>query len=501
MNTLAVRSTVKLTLPRWLPLAFIVVLAVVLRQILVANTDVSWDLTMADKVLDGQRLYVDVIEVNPPATMFLYLMPALLGRLSGLPAEFFVDLLVFLAVGLSLWYSGRILHKGGTIEATDGWLLATVAATVLLVLPAQTFGEREHIAVIAFLPMLAACAVRARGRAVDPMSAVVAGICGGIVVIIKPHFAAAIIFASAAAAVYARSWRPVFALENWIAAGLLAAYAAVVVIAFPQFVHDVLPMVMAVYVPVKADFLRLIVRFATPLWVAALLLIALLKRGAMFKFPYGLLLAASAGFSISYYVQQKGWSYHSYPMLALALIALALAFFDRWHRRPSESGADRIKRLASALAAALIAGTTFLWMNFALDFSALAAPIRAIKPHPKILAISGDIAVGHPLTRAVQGTWVSRVSALWITAGVILRRKNGTLDPQTNARLEAYAARDRAMLTQDIARHRPDVILVDQALQGFDWLAWANSYRALAAQLKPYRQDRTIDGILILRRE
>jgi hypothetical protein len=54
------------------------------------------------------------------------------------------------------------------------------------------------------------------------------------------------------------------------------------------------------------------------------------------------------------------------------------------------------------------------------------------------------------------------------------------------------------MLTQDIARHQPDVILVDQVLQGFDWLAWANLYPALAAQLKPYRRDRKIGGILIL---
>jgi hypothetical protein len=501
MNTLAMPSSARLTLPRWLPLALLFVLAVFLRHVLVANTDVSWDLTMADKFLDGQRLYVDIIEVNPPATMFLYVVPALLGRLSGMPAEFFVDALVFLAAGLSLWLSGRILRKGGLVESADGWLLATVAAAALLVLPAQTFGEREHIGLIAFLPLLAVCAVRAKGNTPDLAYVIIAGVCGGIIVIIKPHFAAAIICTSAAAALYARSWRPVFALENWIAVALLAAYAVFVVMAFPQFVHDVLPMVMTVYIPVKASFLKLIIHFATPLWVAALLLIALLKRGAMFKFPSGLLLAASAGFSISYYVQQKGWSYHSYPMLALALIALALAFFDRWHREPSDSRADRSKRLASALTAALIAGATFCWMNFAVDCSALAAPIRAIKPHPKILALSADLAVGHPLTRQVNGIWVSRVSALWITAGVMLRRKTESLDPQTNARLEAYAARDRAMLTQDIARHRPDVILVDQILQGIDWLVWANSYPALAAQMKPYRKDRTVRGILILRRE
>ena len=140
-------------------------------------------------------------------------------------------------------------------------------------------------------------------------------------------------------------------------------------------------------------------------------------------------------------------------------------------------------------------------MNVAIDCSALAAPIRAIKPHPKILALSADLAIGHPLTRAVQGTWVGRVSALWVTEEVMLRRLKETLDPQTNARLEAYAARDRAMLEQDIARHRPDVILVNRKQPSFDWLVWANSYPALAAQLKPYHPVRTIKGVLILRRE
>jgi hypothetical protein len=501
MTTLAVPSTARLTLPRWLPLACIFVLAVFLRHVLVANTDVSWDLTAADKFLDGQRLYVDVIEVNPPATVLLYVVPALLGRLSGIPAEFFVDVLVFLAIGLSLWLSGRVLRKAGLVENADGWLLATVTSVALMLLPAQTFSEREHIGLIAFLPLLAVCAARAKGNTPDLAYVIAAGICGGIVVIIKPHFAAAIICTSAAAALYARSWRPVFALENWIAAALLAAYVVFVVITFPPFVYDVLPMVMAVYVPVKANIWIFVTFFATPLWLAALLLIARLKGNAMFGFPLGLLLAASVGFLIAYYVQQKGWPYHSYPMLALALIALALAFFDRWHRSPSDSPADRSKRLASALAAATIAGATFCWMNVAIDCSALAAPIRAIKPHPKILALSADLAIGHPLTRAVQGTWVGRASALWVTEEVMLRRLKENLDPQTNARLEAYAARDRTMLAQDIARHRPDIILVNRRLPSFDWLVWANSYPALAAQLKPYRPVQTIRGVLIMRRE
>ena len=498
MSSLALPSLARLALPRWLPLVVVFILAVFLRQVLVANTDVSWGLVMAEKLLDGQRLYVDIIEVNPPATPYLYVGPALLARLAGLPAEFVVDGLVFLAAGLSLWLAGRILLKAGLVADGDAWLLATVVAVALTILPAQTFGEREHIGLITFLPLLAACAARAKGDAPSWSMVIAAGIGAGITVVIKPHFAAAILCTAAAAALCARSWRPLLALENWIAAALLAAYCAWVLLAFPQFVSDVLPLVMAVYVPVKAKFLKFIIHFATPLWVTALLLIALLKRRAALDPPFSLLLAASFGFSISFFGQQKGWSYHSYPMLALALIALVLAFIDRWHRAPSEP-AERPKRLAIAIMTALIAGTTFCWMNFAVDCSALAPAIRALKSHPKMLALSSDLAIGHPLTRQVGGIWVSRVSALWITAGVWLRRRNETLDPQTDARLEVYAARDRAMLAEDIARHQPDVILVD-LMKTIDWLAWARSDPALAEQMRSYRDYQKLDDVLILRR-
>jgi hypothetical protein len=499
MTLLAVPSSPPLTLPRWLPLAAVFVLAVVVRHVVVANSDVSWGLTMAEKWLDGQRLYVDVVEVNPPATVFLYVVPAAFGRLLGLPAEITCDALVFAAIALSLWLGTYILRQGGVIVRDGQWPLVTTVGAVLTILPAQSFAEREHIGLILFLPLLAAAAVRAEGSAPGTSMTIVVGIAAGLLTIIKPHFAAAIVFTAGAAAFWARSWRPLLALENWIAALSLAAYGVVVAVAFPRFVSDVLPLLLDVYIPVKLPFATLIVFFATPIWVAALLTIWWLKRGAMLKPPFCLLLAASAGFSVPYYVQQKGWSYHSYPMIALALIALALAFVDRWHRARADAAAGRPQRLASLLVGAVIAGVSFFWMNVAVDCSALAGPIRALKPHPKILALSADLATGHPLTRQVEGIWVSRVSAQWITTGAYLRRMSETLDPALDARLEADTARDRAMLTEDIARNRPDVILV-QLTDRFDWLAWARSDPALAAQTALYHPYMTLDNVLVLRR-
>ena len=500
MNSLSLTSGAdRLSLPRWLPLVLIVGLAIAIRSVFLTNLDESWCLTMADRVLDGQRLYVDILEINPPATMFLYVVPALLGRVSGLPAEFFVDALVFLASGLSMWLVSRILRRAG-MGGDDGRTLVSVTVAVLLILPAHAFGEREHIALITFIPILAVAAVRAQGQTPDWPMAIVAGIGGGITAIIKPHFAIPIICAATVAAVQARSWRPFFALENWIAAFMLAAYAAVVVVAYPQFISDILPIVLAVYVPVRLPLSTLLLSVAIPLWAASVVLIVLLKWRTLLTSPYLVLLAASTGFLIAFLAQGKGWSYQSYPMLALVLIALASAVTEQWRRKQACTAAGRPARLASGLAASIIIGLTISWMNATIDPTAAAATVRAMKPHPKIMALSRFLWTGFPLTRMVEGRWVSRFHFLWITGGVQYLRQHEPLDPATDRRFKAYVAREKAMVTEDIARQRPDVILVDRQDGRIDWMAWANSYPPLAAEMRLYSPYRTVDGIEILRR-
>ena len=37
-----------------------------LQVLLRVNVDVAWLLTVGEKMLDGQRLYVDILETNPP---------------------------------------------------------------------------------------------------------------------------------------------------------------------------------------------------------------------------------------------------------------------------------------------------------------------------------------------------------------------------------------------------------------------------------------------------
>jgi len=48
--------------------------------VLPANADVSWLLTVAERVRDRQRLYVDVIETNLPMAVLIYIPGIAIAR-------------------------------------------------------------------------------------------------------------------------------------------------------------------------------------------------------------------------------------------------------------------------------------------------------------------------------------------------------------------------------------------------------------------------------------
>jgi hypothetical protein len=472
--------------------------ALALRLILPIATDVSWLLTAAEKTLDGARPYVDFLEVNPPASIWLYLPAVWLAKLAGLTPEFMTGALVFAGTFGSLWFASRIAASANLFSSAILNQLAALFAAVLLILPAQTFAQREHIALIAFMPALGIYACRASGKPVTLVHAIVAGLLAGVCVAIKPHLVFALIFAAGVAAFYARSWQIFFAIENWMTGLIAILYAALVYFLYPAFISDVLPIVSAIYVPVRASFWKFLLHFATPIFALTVVTIFVLTRTRKSTPAFAVLLAAATGFAASYYAQQKGWSYHSYPMLALIVAAAVIAFVRRW---PAAGGheiqIERFRRLGSATLIALLAGASFVWMNFAVDMRALAETISKSAPRPSILSISSDIAVGHPLTRQLGGNWVGRVCSQWIAAGALILKLE-TPDLASRAKLDGYESRDRKMLIEDIRRAKPDIILVDRIR--FDWLAWAKADPALASELSNYRALDTINDVLILRR-
>jgi hypothetical protein len=164
----------------WLSVVILSIAAVVLRHLLAANTDVSWLLTVGERVLDGQRLYIDVVETNPPMAVLVYIPGIAIARVLGLPVEVVTDSLMFAAIIVSLAIIASILRNSSVLDGAQSRPLAPLAFAVLAILPMQAFGQREHIAILVLLPLLAVFSVRMKGEAPSTWMAVVAGCGAGI---------------------------------------------------------------------------------------------------------------------------------------------------------------------------------------------------------------------------------------------------------------------------------------------------------------------------------
>ena len=138
----------------WLGVVLLFVAAMAMRHVVAGNTDVSWLVIAGERWLDGQRLYSDIVETNPPMAVLIYIPGILIARALGIPAEIVLDGLVFAAIAVSLAITARILKNSSALAPSQRWPLALLAVMVLTILPVQVFGQREHIAVIALFPAL-----------------------------------------------------------------------------------------------------------------------------------------------------------------------------------------------------------------------------------------------------------------------------------------------------------------------------------------------------------
>jgi hypothetical protein len=445
--------------------------ALMLRLSMPMDADVTWLLTVGEKLLAGQRVYSDIVETNPPAAFLIYLPAILLGRLFRLPPETLVTALVFLGSGLSLTLARAL----GGFRRNE---LLCFALALLVVLPADAFAERDHVALIALLPLLVLLAARAEAAPVRAGLALLAGIGGGIALAIKPHYAL-----SLAPALAYVLWRranpgPKRLGPEWIAlAGVCFVYGALIFIFFPAYPDQTLPLVLAVYQPV-----------AKPGWSLAnpsLVIAGGLAAATLLCRPqdaaariFGL---AGLGAALAVILQAKGWPYHGYP--AIVLLALALSSSLR------KTGGARL--VAAALVLALGLGTGFVWLATRRDTSRLTARVAALAPpHPGVIAISPDIALGHPLTRRLGGDWRGTNWGEWVSQDTRLLLLRGGLSPRARARLRAYAGEDRRLLARDIAQKRPDVVLVESGWQG-----WVFADPGIAAAMKAYRRAAVVEGV------
>ncbi len=454
------------------------------------NPDVSWLLTVNDRILAGATPYKDIVELNPPASILLYRIPALAAKFLPARPEWIVAVMLALTVGAALAYGGALLARYRLSASADSPVFLIVAALVFAVLPFDEMAQRDHFATIFMFPYALIAIGRAAGERIGRADALVAGALLGLGVAIKPHFALCALLAAGFVAWRRRDVGAFLRAEYGAAVAVALAYLIGAAIFYPRFFTDVLPMLADVYLPLRLDFVTLAERIAVPL--AAPLVLCWICRDRRANAGTSVLLLIGAGFVGAYLMQGKGWSYHAYPAIAFFLIAAGWAM--------QLAPAAGLSRLSAALllAIALVVPAPRFFRPDAAN-PALAAAIVRLAPHPRILAIAFPLDVGHPLTRDIGGVWVGHTWGLWATGGALYMKAHAGDDAARRARADAYFDGERLATAQDIETQRPDIVLIQQT-PGFDFAQWIGDSPPLRAAMARYRRVGAVDGVEIYQR-
>lgn len=455
--------------------------------------DVSWLITVSERMIAGQQLYVDILEPNPPMAAYLYRAPVQLAQWLGVRAEAVVVAYTLVFGLATTGIATRIAAQAGLIRnAGFFWIIAFIIAGIGW---GEDFAQREHFAAMAALPIIVCVAARGSGWKADAFSWLVAGACGGLVMAIKPHFAIAILLAALYAGLRRRSLWPILAPEMWLAGGLLLAFIAMTWLVHPAFFTEIMPVAAVSYVPDRRPLQLLVLGSRGIVIYETLLVVTLLAYFRhLWRNPLlGTLFAASIGFGIAFFAQGKGYTYQIMPGVILLAMGVIVAF--------SERGGSSLRKIDFALAsivALVLAGGAMAddvakWRNR----EALVAALAPYGPGLRIANVNSDLSATSPLHRMLDAELINSPPSMLMTLSVKRLRMAGEVDAAWDRQLTAVENRERAILLADFKRRPPDIIVAPA--EGFDWIAWARSDEELAQLLDGFEPlaDVPYDGYML----
>ncbi|MCC6612727.1 MAG: hypothetical protein IT320_04565 [Anaerolineae bacterium] len=302
-----------------------------------AAGDVALHTDNGGRLLDGQRLYIDFFNFNPPTIDYLNILPVAIGRFTGLHTILVYHLFIWLAVVAVSVGAGLMLmsaRDSGRLVSLSAWLIpAAIAMSAHFAWILITFGQRDHIFILALMIWAILRWYRFEGGRPAPCAALLIGAFAATGASLKPMFALAFVLIEAYGLLRYRCWQAIFTWELLgasIIVGMFGAYFLLQPDILSVYLTEVAPSVVAGYkaygyVPATELMFQ-----EMPSLVLLSLSVVLLLMGTRLHSPLGRLyvvmslLGLSALFSYS--LQTKGWPYHALPIFATSLVIIGLCF-------------------------------------------------------------------------------------------------------------------------------------------------------------------------------
>jgi len=486
------------------------------------NHDSAALLHFADRWLGGERLYVDLIDINPPLVFVLNLIPAGLARMTGLGSATLLTGTVIAAAAAVTFAAWRLFAREAAARANLAGppslapLLLPAAILAVLVTPSE-LAQREHLATLFAIPYLVLAGLRLDGVRVPLGSRIAIAVLAAIGFALKPHF----LLIPAAIEGYALWQRGRAGLRDpvpWTMAAFWIAYAAATWIAFPAYVHVVMPMAITLYDRLGDTSLGVALSDGLlPIEVAIVALGAVAFLAARSRHARTLTLFAAMA-AVTTVIQGKGWHHqwlHASLGLMLLMAAVTVAAVDRWSVAVA-TDRRRFQATASTIALCFVyfvqATDAPPWYRAARFHSGqLGDQIALIESEPDraaFLSLSPGIFPFFPMINYTGTRMAMPYMSLWILQG--LYKDCPARGPQVFTAPEDMGRAERAVfdgVAAGFAQGQPKFLVIDRIPgmptcddQVFDYLEYFQRHPAFAEAFRGYDLYRSFDRYIVYRR-
>ncbi len=501
-----------------------VILGVHFQSQVHVNHDVAWIAHSAAWLLDGKRFGTDILDPNPPLAWFM-MLPAAAAARSGILTEIvaiqaWTWLLTVAGIAFATAVLVPMVRLLGRIEVI-GLIITSVA--VATILPIGNFGQRDVLAFILILPYLFSMMGRAGGApATGRALPVLVGFVAGIGFCLKPFLIAVPVLLELLNLQLTRSFRVLIRAETIAIAIAVLTYAAAILVFAREYLDFALPLIRAVYWAYDGSGRLLFDRFSEAILPAAYALgIALVTFS--FNRQHAVLIAAIAGFSISYWVQGKGFPYHAFPILGAGCVYLAFAMVQGIDAIRRSTFTSRRELRWLSIAVLLLVALPVLFEPFLQAHHWYRSAHRSegewgwtrqevidrlrtlgVRSSDYLYAISTHPNPGFPTVNYLGTRWAGReVAQFAIPAHV--RRSEIKDDAQLRA-IDRATEQQVSMVVEDLGRNRPAFVMVEArqrrlglAYRRFDDLAFYGSSPEFARLWTCYEEIEPVGQIRLFR--
>lgn len=401
----------------------IIAVAVAIRAQGTVDADVAWQLWIGRQLNNGAHLYRDILETNPPLWFWMAMPVDWLSSLVHVRSDHLLIALVDCAAALSIIATDRLI---GVVAPQRRALFLGYAALTLVAMPWVEIGQREHLALIGAIPYAALVSARRGARPVPVALAIAIGLGSAFGFALKHYFLIVpVLLELWLVAGVGKKWRPLRP-ETLAIASVGAVYAAAMLLAAQDYFTNVVPMLLLAYGATGAK--RLIDLFQPAVLTAlASILLLLVARKSVRSESSGIaggLLVAAIGFTIVYFVQAKGWSYHAVPMLGCGALALAAVVIF----------GGNASRLMIFTAPALLLLPLWIAAQHAERVPEsthdVALAVTGMKPGETVGLISADPSFGWPAVLDRGLRFPLRYNGFWMMQAVVSNEVHGGKRPR-----------------------------------------------------------------------